>query len=239
MGWSTWVDWGTWSCLPKVVPETTVELQELSDSVPASCKCTGPTIPTEIEATYGDLSFFNLLRGQRDLLEVSNGRLKLNTTWICAWFMIILGHVTFKACDSQAVKMLFAFATFLQDPWVSRWGLNYGKQCGAWDEPKCGDLWGNISLGSSADFWDHGPRPSLFLTSPRQVNGVVDHGAMHPQSVRMLTNPRLCQDNISATLAQTYQGPCQLDMRLAGFTKAVTWRFRDEVLRYLHLYKTT
>ena len=65
----------------EVVPETTVQLQELSDTVPSSCKCTMPTLPAEVQATYGQ---------------------------------------------------------------------NYGAQCGAWDNPNCGELWGNMSLGSSA-----------------------------------------------------------------------------------------
>mmetsp|Transcript_19719 Transcript_19719/g.45930 ORF Transcript_19719/g.45930 Transcript_19719/m.45930 type:complete len:850 (+) Transcript_19719:82-2631(+) len=62
-----------------VVAETTVNLQELSSSVPSSCQCSNPAIPTEVEATYG---------------------------------------------------------------------ANYGKQCQAWDEAKCAELWGNVSVGS-------------------------------------------------------------------------------------------
>ncbi|CAJ1355436.1 unnamed protein product [Effrenium voratum] len=62
----------------EVVPETTVELQELSDAVPSSCTCSNPTIPASVSATFG---------------------------------------------------------------------ANYGAQCQAWDEPKCGELWGNVSLG--------------------------------------------------------------------------------------------
>lgn len=27
-------------------------------------------------------------------------------------------------------------------------GQNYGAQCGAWDEPKCGELWGNTTVGA-------------------------------------------------------------------------------------------
>mmetsp|Transcript_64656 Transcript_64656/g.131447 ORF Transcript_64656/g.131447 Transcript_64656/m.131447 type:complete len:845 (-) Transcript_64656:209-2743(-) len=30
----------------------------------------------------------------------------------------------------------------------STFGANYGAQCGAWDEPKCGELWGNITVGA-------------------------------------------------------------------------------------------
>ncbi|CAK9070200.1 unnamed protein product [Durusdinium trenchii] len=60
----------------QVVPETTVQLQELSDAVPSSCTCTNPTIPVQVSSTYGQ---------------------------------------------------------------------NYGAQCGAWDEPKCGELWGNTT----------------------------------------------------------------------------------------------
>lgn len=63
----------------EVVPETTVQLQELSDTVPSSCKCTMPTLPAEVQETYGQ---------------------------------------------------------------------NYGAQCGAWDNPNCGELWGNMSLGA-------------------------------------------------------------------------------------------
>ena len=33
----------------QVVPETTVNLQELSDAVPSTCKCTMPTLPAEVE----------------------------------------------------------------------------------------------------------------------------------------------------------------------------------------------
>ncbi|CAK9063727.1 unnamed protein product [Durusdinium trenchii] len=62
----------------QVVPETTVQLQELSDAVPSSCTCTNPTIPVQVSSTYGQ---------------------------------------------------------------------NYGAQCGAWDEPKCGELWGNTTVG--------------------------------------------------------------------------------------------
>ena len=65
----------------EVVPETTINLKELSDEVPSTCKCTMPTLPTEIEATYGQ---------------------------------------------------------------------NYGTQCQAWDNAKCDELWGNMSLGSLA-----------------------------------------------------------------------------------------
>eukprot|EP00913_Durusdinium_trenchii_P009205 g8653.t1 len=37
----------------QVVPETTVQLQELSDAVPSSCTCTNPTIPVQVSSTYG------------------------------------------------------------------------------------------------------------------------------------------------------------------------------------------
>lgn len=39
----------------QVVPETTVDLQELSDAVPSTCKCTNPTIPVEVSSTFGRL----------------------------------------------------------------------------------------------------------------------------------------------------------------------------------------
>ena len=36
-----------------VVTDTQVTLQGLSNTVPSACKCTMPTIPTEVAATYG------------------------------------------------------------------------------------------------------------------------------------------------------------------------------------------
>ena len=62
----------------EVVPETTIKLEELSDAVPSTCKCTMPSLPSEVEATYGQ---------------------------------------------------------------------NYGTQCQAWDNAKCDELWGNVSIG--------------------------------------------------------------------------------------------
>ena len=52
----------------QVVPETTVQLEELSDAVPSNCKCTNPTIPTEVSATYGDsTSNFKITTNYTDL----------------------------------------------------------------------------------------------------------------------------------------------------------------------------
>ena len=36
-----------------VVSDTTVQLEDLSTSVPSSCTCTSATIPPEVEAKYG------------------------------------------------------------------------------------------------------------------------------------------------------------------------------------------
>ncbi|CAE7728459.1 unnamed protein product [Symbiodinium pilosum] len=62
-----------------VVSDTTVTLQALSDAVPSNCRCTMPTIPDQVAATYGQ---------------------------------------------------------------------NYGSQCQAWDNAKCDELWGNLTVGA-------------------------------------------------------------------------------------------
>ena len=36
-----------------VIPDTVVTLQELSNTVDNNCRCTMPTIPTQVAATYG------------------------------------------------------------------------------------------------------------------------------------------------------------------------------------------
>ena len=36
-----------------VIPDTVVTLQELSNTVDSNCRCTMPTIPTQVAATYG------------------------------------------------------------------------------------------------------------------------------------------------------------------------------------------
>ncbi len=46
---------GSLSQSHEVVPETTVQLQAAVDAVPSTCKCTFPTIPPEVSATYGAL----------------------------------------------------------------------------------------------------------------------------------------------------------------------------------------
>ena len=94
-----------------MVPETTVELKELSDALPSNCKCTNPTIPVEVSSTFGDSA------------EIWD-----------RWSLTFSQGANGVSCSKVLSK-----------------GQNYGAQCGAWDEPKCGQLWGNITVGALAN----------------------------------------------------------------------------------------
>eukprot|EP00913_Durusdinium_trenchii_P009384 g8819.t1 len=56
--------------------------------------------------------------------------------------------VTLQAVSSSVPSACQCTNPSIPTAVTSTYGAGYGSSCAAWDEPKCGDLWGNLTVGA-------------------------------------------------------------------------------------------